>query len=64
MAFSVLHEVIELRGVSLVQENLACSRYRFALGQCERSLAILNKRRHSQDNQNFVRSSLPAAIRL
>ncbi|KAE8422933.1 C6 zinc finger domain protein [Aspergillus pseudocaelatus] len=49
VAVSVLHEDIEVQGVPLVREDLACSRHRFALGQYGRSLAILNRRRHSQD---------------
>ncbi|KAE8140273.1 hypothetical protein BDV38DRAFT_28152 [Aspergillus pseudotamarii] len=49
VAVSVLHEDMEVRGVPLVREDLACRRHRFALGQYGRSLAILNKRRHSQD---------------
>jgi hypothetical protein len=49
VAVSVLHEDIEVRGVPFSQANLGLSRYRFALGQYGRSLAILNERRHSQD---------------
>lgn len=49
VALSAIHEDLELRGVPISREELHNHHHRFALAQYGRSLATLNKRRHSQD---------------